>query len=135
MSIVWVSSCYFTCLWLTFVDLNGFIGFIIAGDFEQLGKIWKDYWQLKKQMATGCEPVSVAKMIKALDPYVYSCCLAGAGGGGFLYVLTKEPNQRDSVARVLGSLKVRKPTARINYKRVVNLSFTMSPLSCYTPLT
>ena len=57
-------------------------------------------------MATGCEPVSVSHMIRVLSPHVLSCCMAGAGGGGFLYVLTKEPNQRLLVEELLAKLEV-----------------------------
>ena len=71
-----------------------------------MGDLWTQYWQLKKQMATGCEPVSVSHMIRVLSPHVLSCCMAGAGGGGFLYVLTKEPNQRLLVEELLAKLEV-----------------------------
>lgn len=80
--------------------------FVCVGDLAQVGVIWTRYWQLKKRMATGCEPVSVALMMEALAPHVYSCCMAGAGGGGFLYILTKQPNQRQLVQDTLAKLNV-----------------------------
>ena len=75
-------------------------------DLVQVGELWTTYWQLKKQMATGCEPASVSQMIHVLKPHVLSCCMAGAGGGGFLYVLTKEPNQRLLVEQLLAKREV-----------------------------
>lgn len=71
-----------------------------------MGRLWTQYWQLKKQMATGSEPASVSHVISALDPHVLCCCMAGAGGGGFLYVLTKEPHQMTLVKQILEELQV-----------------------------
>jgi fucokinase len=31
-------------------------------------------------------------MLKAMRPHAYGQSMAGAGGGGFMYVLTKQPN-------------------------------------------
>uniref|UniRef100_A0A8B9ZK13 Fucose kinase n=1 Tax=Anas platyrhynchos TaxID=8839 RepID=A0A8B9ZK13_ANAPL len=62
--------------------------------FPLLGTCLERYWQQKKRMAPGCEPLAVGRMMGTLRPYVHGQCLAGAGGGGFLYVLTKAPAQR-----------------------------------------
>lgn len=45
--------------------------------------------------------------MEALRPLVLGQTLAGAGGGGFLYVLTREPRQREEVLRVLNDTPVR----------------------------
>uniref|UniRef100_A0A8C3VD64 Fucose kinase n=1 Tax=Catharus ustulatus TaxID=91951 RepID=A0A8C3VD64_CATUS len=55
----------------------------------------------KKCMAPGCEPLAVGRMMDALRPYVYGQCLAGAGGGGFLYILTKAPQQKEALHQIL----------------------------------
>lgn len=47
-------------------------------------------------------------MMEALKPLVLGQTLAGAGGGGFLYVLTREPQQREKVLQVLNNTPVRK---------------------------
>uniref|UniRef100_A0A8C7YX03 Fucose kinase n=1 Tax=Oryzias sinensis TaxID=183150 RepID=A0A8C7YX03_9TELE len=57
----------------------------------------------KKLMAPGCEPASVRVLMDALRPLVLGQSLAGAGGGGFLYLLTKEPRQQEVVLQVLRS--------------------------------
>lgn len=59
-------------------------------------------------MAPGCEPASVKAMMEALRPLVLGQTLAGAGGGGFLYLLTREPEQQKEVLRVLSSTPVRR---------------------------
>uniref|UniRef100_A0A8C3CCH5 L-fucose kinase n=1 Tax=Cairina moschata TaxID=8855 RepID=A0A8C3CCH5_CAIMO len=71
------------------------------GDLELLGACLERYWQQKKRMAPSCEPLAVGRMMGALRPYVHGQCLAGAGGGGFLYVLTKAPQQKEALHQIL----------------------------------
>ncbi|XP_075017051.1 L-fucose kinase isoform X1 [Calonectris borealis] len=71
------------------------------GNLPLVGKCLDRYWQQKKCMAPGCEPLAVGRMMGALRPYVYGQCLAGAGGGGFLYVLTKGPRQKEALHQIL----------------------------------
>ncbi|XP_009701652.1 PREDICTED: L-fucose kinase [Cariama cristata] len=77
------------------------------GNLPLIGKCLDCYWQQKKCMAPGCEPLAVGRMMDALRPYVYGQCLAGAGGGGFLYVLTKAPRQKEALHQILTKTKVR----------------------------
>uniref|UniRef100_A0A3Q0SS81 Fucose kinase n=1 Tax=Amphilophus citrinellus TaxID=61819 RepID=A0A3Q0SS81_AMPCI len=70
---------------------------------SKLGECLDRSWQQKKLMAPGCEPASVRTMMEALRPLVLGQSLAGAGGGGFLYLLTREPQQRDAVLQVLNN--------------------------------
>lgn len=72
-----------------------------TGAMEQLGHCLSTYWQQKKCMAPGCEPQAVRRIMDTLEPHVYGQSLAGAGGGGFLYVLTKEPEQKNTIQRLL----------------------------------
>ncbi|XP_029821347.1 L-fucose kinase [Manacus vitellinus] len=71
------------------------------GDLPLIGECLDRYWQQKKVMAPGCEPLAVGHMMDALRPHVHGQCLAGAGGGGFLYVLTKAPQQREALQQIL----------------------------------
>lgn len=71
------------------------------GDLALLGECMNHYWQQKKNMAPGCEPLAVQRMMEVLRPHVYGQSLAGAGGGGFLYVLTKESRQQEVLQRIL----------------------------------
>lgn len=57
-------------------------------------------------MAPGCEPLAVQRMMDVLAPYAYGQSLAGAGGGGFLYLLTKEPRQKEALEAVLAKAEV-----------------------------
>nr|XP_042133636.1 L-fucose kinase isoform X3 [Peromyscus maniculatus bairdii] len=71
------------------------------GNLPLLGQYLTSYWEQKKLMAPGCEPLAVQRMMDVLAPYVYGQSLAGAGGGGFLYLLTKEPRQKEALEAVL----------------------------------
>ncbi|XP_031735419.1 L-fucose kinase [Anarrhichthys ocellatus] len=73
------------------------------GSLSSLGGCLDRSWQQKKLMAPGCEPASVRTMMEALRPLVLGQSLAGAGGGGFLYLLTREPRQREAVLQVLNN--------------------------------
>ncbi|XP_040893545.1 L-fucose kinase isoform X2 [Toxotes jaculatrix] len=73
------------------------------GSLSRLGQCLDRSWQQKKLMAPGCEPASVRTMMEALRPLVLGQSLAGAGGGGFLYLLTREPRQRQAVLQVLNN--------------------------------
>uniref|UniRef100_A0A665VQR4 L-fucose kinase n=1 Tax=Echeneis naucrates TaxID=173247 RepID=A0A665VQR4_ECHNA len=73
------------------------------GSLPGLGRCLDRSWQQKKLMAPGCEPASVRTMMAALRPLVLGQSLAGAGGGGFLYLLTREPQQQQAVLQVLNN--------------------------------
>ncbi|CAK8672641.1 L-fucose kinase-like [Clavelina lepadiformis] len=72
-----------------------------TGDLSKIGTHINMYWQQKKVMASGCEPELCARMMRALSPYALGQSLAGAGGGGFLYLLTKEPMTKQAVSLLL----------------------------------
>ncbi|XP_077612454.1 L-fucose kinase isoform X1 [Crocuta crocuta] len=71
------------------------------GSLPLLGQCLTTYWEQKKLMAPGCEPLAVRHMMDVLAPHVHGQSLAGAGGGGFLYLLTKEPRQKEALEAVL----------------------------------
>ncbi|XP_072836505.2 L-fucose kinase [Pogona vitticeps] len=71
------------------------------GDLALLGSCLNRYWLQKKKMAPGCEPLAARRVMEVLEPYVYGQSLAGAGGGGFLCLLTKAPGKQDDLRRIL----------------------------------
>lgn len=75
------------------------------GDFQKVGQCLNTYWSQKKVMAPGSEPRIVSEMMRALKPHVHGQCLAGAGGGGFMYVLTKEADQAGRVREIIASIQ------------------------------
>ncbi|ROL52789.1 L-fucose kinase [Anabarilius grahami] len=75
------------------------------GSLLRLGECMDTYWQQKKLMAPGCEPAAVRSMMNALQPLSLGQSLAGAGGGGFLFLLTREPQQKETVTEILTNIQ------------------------------
>ncbi|XP_062849858.1 L-fucose kinase [Trichomycterus rosablanca] len=73
------------------------------GSFPKLGACINHYWEQKKVMAPGCEPAAVRTMMDALQPISLGQSLAGAGGGGFLFILTRDAQQEEKVQQILNS--------------------------------
>jgi fucokinase len=64
---------------------------LAARDVGRAGAALDAYWAQKKLMAPLAEPAEVTAMIAVLRPLLAGASLCGAGGGGFLVGLTKEP--------------------------------------------
>lgn len=75
------------------------------GDIEKLGACISCYRKQKCIMAPGTEPDSIHEVMEAIDPLVLGQTLTGAGGGGFLVLITKEPNMADKVKAVIQEKK------------------------------
>nr|XP_057931849.1 L-fucose kinase [Doryrhamphus excisus]XP_057931850.1 L-fucose kinase [Doryrhamphus excisus]XP_057931851.1 L-fucose kinase [Doryrhamphus excisus]XP_057931852.1 L-fucose kinase [Doryrhamphus excisus] len=75
----------------------------LDGSLSKLGCCLDRSWHHKKLMAPGCEPASVRVMMDALRPLVMGQSLVGAGGGGFLCLLTRQPRQQQAVLQVLNN--------------------------------
>ena len=82
---------------------------IIEENVAQVGACLCKYWLQKKCMAEGCEPEFVAQMIASFQDDIYGASLAGAGGGGFLAILTKEPNVMEMLQKKLNLLQLNIP--------------------------
>ncbi|EGC33103.1 hypothetical protein DICPUDRAFT_49164 [Dictyostelium purpureum] len=59
-------------------------------DIEAIGKNLIDYWNQKKTMAAGAEPSRITELFNKVKDLVHGYSLAGAGGGGFMLLITKE---------------------------------------------
>lgn len=60
-----------------------------AGDLNAFAKCVNDYWQDKKLLDAGSTNEKVDDIIDAIRPFAAAVSLAGAGGGGFMYILAK----------------------------------------------
>lgn len=74
------------------------------GDLAQVGSLMDKYWEQKKILAPGCEPIIVKNMMELLKHVCYGQLLVGAGGGGFMCILTKEANAKNSVKGILSNV-------------------------------
>ena len=60
-----------------------------GGDIEAFASCVNDYWRDKKLLDAGSTNEKVDDIIDAIRPYASAISLAGAGGGGFMYILAK----------------------------------------------
>ena len=74
------------------------------GDFVKLGQCLTQSMQHKLMMAPGSLPFRVQLFIDKVREELLGYQLAGAGGGGFLILLTKEPNQQERMQKVVESI-------------------------------
>ena len=86
--------------------MDSYIIFVYTGDLDAVGKCMDLYWRLKKVMAPGCETESVSKLIKAFRPHASGMCMAGAGGGGFMYVLAKDTASKKLIEDLVEKMDV-----------------------------
>lgn len=65
----------------------------------------EEYYTQKKALATGCEPPALGRQLDTLKDLLETAWLAGAGGGGFLYVWLKEGTSLEEIREHLVSTK------------------------------
>ncbi len=70
-------------------------------DLETVGTSLSRYYEQKKRMAGGVEPAVVSRILEVLHPHVHGAALTGAGGGGFMLVIAKEPNAKENLKALL----------------------------------
>ncbi|KAL3859604.1 hypothetical protein ACJMK2_009860 [Sinanodonta woodiana] len=69
----------------------------IDGNLDLVGDCMSRYWDMKKLMAPGCETILIGRLMADARPYASGMCMAGAGGGGFLYVLAKNAECKELI--------------------------------------
>lgn len=74
---------------------------IQRGDFERYGKLVLKTWEQKKAIDRGTNPAEVEGIINLIKDYTLGYKLPGAGGGGYLYMVAKDPDAAARVKRVL----------------------------------
>jgi len=74
---------------------------IKEADLSKLGACIDTYWAQKRLMAPGCEPATITALRERLAPGLLGMTLAGAGGGGFAVLLTREPQALEWVRTTL----------------------------------
>jgi fucokinase len=83
------------------VNAERMAGAVAEGSPERVGELLNAYWAQKKVMATDAEPPNISRLMAALQPLAHGMSLCGAGGGGFMLVLTKQPDAADTIRAAL----------------------------------
>jgi fucokinase len=73
-------------------------------DWDYLGSLLDRHWQLNQVLDPHTTNAPINALLERVRPYVSGAKLAGAGGGGFLMLLAKTPNDAQDLRRFLASL-------------------------------
>ena len=65
---------------------------------------------------SGTNPAAVKAIIEKVDDYLLGCKLPGAGGGGFLYMVAKDPECAARVRSILTEDPVNKGARSVDMK-------------------
>lgn len=71
------------------------------GDLKQLGTLVSRTWQQNKALDSGTNPSEIAQLIALIHDYCYGYKLPGAGGGGYLYMIAKDPDAAQRIKLLL----------------------------------
>ena len=71
------------------------------GDLDTFASCINEYWRDKKLLDAGSTNEKVDDIIDAIRPYASAISLAGAGGGGFMYILAKSTADARRIRRFL----------------------------------
>lgn len=75
---------------------------IQRNDYNALAETIDTSWQLNQALDTGTNTPEVQKLVEMVDPHLAAVKLAGAGGGGFMYMLAKTEDDAQQIRSILG---------------------------------
>lgn len=85
---------------------------IQRNDFEAFGKLVGKTWTQNKALDSGTNPPAVEAIIDKIKDYTLGYKLPGAGGGGYLYMVAKDPQ---SALRIRETLTREAPNPRARF--------------------
>lgn len=71
------------------------------GDFSRYGKLVRHTWEENKALDSGTNPPVVEELCRRIDDLCLGYKLPGAGGGGFMYMVAKDPQAAVEIRRRL----------------------------------
>lgn len=75
---------------------------IQRNDFMQMGAFVRKTWQQNQMLDNGTNPPQVAQLAGLIDDLCLGYKLPGAGGGGYLYMIAKDPEAAARIKQILG---------------------------------
>lgn len=78
------------------------------GNFDEMGRLVGKSWEQNKRLDPGTNPPAVEEIIRRVADYCLGYKLPGAGGGGYLYMVAKNP---EAAARIRSILTQNPPNA------------------------
>lgn len=74
---------------------------ILRNDFEATGRLVRKTWQQNQRLDAGTNPPEVQALTERIDDLCLGYKLPGAGGGGYLYMMAKDPEAAMRIRRIL----------------------------------
>ena len=84
---------------------------IQRADFEEMGRCVRKNWLQNQQLDSGTNPDEIRKITNLIDDLCLGYKLPGAGGGGYLYMVAKDPEAALRIRQVL-TAQATNPKAR-----------------------
>lgn len=81
-------------------------------DFTLMGRLVRKTWLQNRTLDSGTNPEPVARMTALIDDLALGYKLAGAGGGGYMYIVAKDP---DAAARIKQTMNANRPNANARF--------------------
>ncbi len=72
-------------------------------DFQEMGRLVGKTWLQNQQMDSGTNPDAVRAITEMVDDLCLGYKLPGAGGGGFLYMVAKDPEAAGRIKQLLNT--------------------------------
>ncbi len=91
-------------------------------DFEQMGRLVGKTWIQNQSIDSGTNPPEIQALTELIDDLCLGYKLPGAGGGGYLYMVAKDPEAAARIRQILNDNRLR-PN-----ERFVDMSLSMSGL-------
>jgi galactokinase/mevalonate kinase-like predicted kinase len=82
------------------------------GDFPAYGRLVSKTWEQNKALDAGTNPPAIEALVRQIKDYTLGYKLPGAGGGGYLYMVAKDPEAATRIRRILASRPLH-PNARM----------------------
>ena len=70
-------------------------------DFVQMGQLVRKTWHQNQMLDSGTNPPQVAVLTSLIDDLCLGYKLPGAGGGGYLYMIAKDPEAAARIKQLL----------------------------------
>ena len=74
---------------------------IQRGNFHEMGRLVGQTWEQNKRLDFGTNPPAVEEIISRIKDYCLGYKLPGAGGGGYLYMVAKDPEAAARIRTIL----------------------------------
>ncbi|GHT44162.1 hypothetical protein FACS189438_2510 [Bacteroidia bacterium] len=85
---------------------------IQCGNFDAYGRLVLKTWEQNKALDPGTNPPEIEQLIRLVKDYTLGYKLPGAGGGGYLYMVAKDPGAAGNIRRLLAGNPLH-PNARM----------------------